>query len=95
MNQYPVSQFSQTGKQGTLSLSFSGNIVSHTNKTVNICPGTALSFQAQSSVGSVVCKIKNNVTTGSGTLKIRDHLKCTDKPAGKDKVGFKVKSGVK
>ena len=94
VSQYPISQFSQTGKQGTLSISLTGNITSHTNKEVKVCPGTALSFQAQSSAGSVVCKIKNNVSSGSGTLKIRDHLKCTDKPAGKDKLHFKVKSGI-
>jgi hypothetical protein len=91
----PVSQFSQTGKQGTLTISFTGNITSHTNKEAKVCPGTTLKYNATSTQGPVVCKVKNNTTRGSGSLKINDHLKCTDKPAGKDKVGFKVKSGVK
>ena len=91
----PVSQFSQTGKQGTLTISFTGNITSHTNKEVKICPGTILKYQASSTQGPVECKVRNNTTRGSGSLKINDHIKCTDKPAGKDKVWFKVKSGVK
>ncbi len=92
--QYPISLFSQTGKDGTLTISFTGNITSHANKEVKVCPGTTLKYQASSTKGPVVCKVKNNTTRGSGSLKINDHLKCTDKPAGKDKVGFKVKSGV-
>ncbi|MDO8704146.1 MAG: Ig-like domain-containing protein [Sulfuricaulis sp.] len=93
--QYPVTQFSQTGKAGTLSITFTGNITSHTNKEVKVCPGTALSYTTTSTHGPVLCKVKNNTTRGSGTLRIKDHLKCTDKPTGKDKVHFKVKSGVK
>ena len=92
--QYPVSQFTQTGKAGTLSITFTGNITSHTNKEVEVCPGTPLSYQSSSTQGAVICKVKNNTTRGSGSLKINDHLKCTDKPAGKDKVQFKVKSGI-
>jgi hypothetical protein len=92
--QYPVSQFSQTGKEGTLTISITGNITAHANKVVKVCPGTTLKYQTSSTKGPVVCKVKNNTTRGSGSLKINDHLKCTDKPAGKDKVNFKVKSGV-
>jgi hypothetical protein len=91
----PISQFTQIGKQGTLSITFTGNITSYTNKEIKACPGTALNYKAASSKGPVVCKVKNNTTRGSGSLKINDHIKCTDKPAGKDKVSFKVKSGVK
>jgi hypothetical protein len=94
-NFFPVTQFSQTGKSGTLSITFTGNITSRTNKEVKVCPGSTLSYQSTSTRGPVLCKIKNNTTRGSGNLKINDHLKCTDKPAGKDKVQFKVKSGVK
>jgi alpha-tubulin suppressor-like RCC1 family protein len=90
----PVSQFTQTGKDGTLTISFTGNITAHTNKAVKVCPGTTLKYQTSSTKGSVVCQVKNNTTRGSGNLKINDHIKCTDKPAGKDKVHFKVKSGV-
>jgi probable HAF family extracellular repeat protein len=90
----PVTQFSQTGKEGTLTITFTGNITSHTNKVLKVCPGTALSYATTSTQGPVVCQVKNNTTRGSGNLKINDHLKCTDKPAGKDKVHFKVKSGV-
>ncbi len=92
--QYPISLFSQTGKDGTLTISFTGNITSHANKEVKVCPGTTLKYQASSTKGPVVCKVKNNTTRGSGSLKINDHLKCTDKPAGKDKIYFKMKSGV-
>ena len=91
----PVSIFTQTGKQGTLTITFTGNITSHTNKEVKVCPGTTLSYKTASTKGPVVCRIKNNTAQGSGMLHINDHLKCTDKPAGKDKVWFKVKSGVK
>lgn len=91
---YPVSQFSQTGKNGTLTVTFNGNIVSHTNKVVKVCPGTALSYKAASTKGAVDCKIKNNFTRGAGNLRINDNLKCTDKPVGSDKVHFKIKSGV-
>lgn len=91
---YPVSQFNQTGKNGTLTVTFTGNLISHTNKTAKVCPGTALSYKATSTMGAVVCKVKNNHTRGTGSLRINDHLKCTDKPTGKDKIHFKVKSGV-
>jgi hypothetical protein len=91
---YPLSQFTQTGKEGTLSITFTGNITSHTHKAVKVCPGTTLKYVATSTQGPVVCRVKNNTTPGSGSLKINDHMKCTDKPAGKDKVHFKVKSGV-
>ena len=93
--QYPITQFSQKGKDDTLTITFSGNITAHTDKVVKICPGTTLSYQSTSTKGPVVCKVRNNTTRGSSSLKINDHIKCTDKPAGKDKVGFKVKSGVK
>ncbi len=91
---HPVTQLSSLGKQGTLSITFTGNIVSSTNKEIKICPGTALSYTASSTKDVVKCKVKNSLTSGNGTLRIRDHLKCTDKPRGKDKVQFKVKSGV-
>jgi hypothetical protein len=91
---HPVTQVSSLGKQGTLSITFTGNIVSSTNKEIKICPGTTLSYTASSTKDVVQCKVKNSLGTGSGTLRIRDHLKCTDKPGGKDKVQFKVKSGV-
>ena len=90
----PVSQFSQTGKEGTITINFTGNITAHTNKAVKVCPGTTLKYQTSSTKGPVVCKVKNNTSSGNGSLRINDHLKCTDKPAGKDKVNFKVKSGV-
>ena len=92
--QYLVSQFTQTGKEGTMNITFTGNITSHTNKEVKVCPGTTLSYKTTSTRGPVVCKVKNNTTAGIGFLRINDHIKCTDKPAGKDKVQFKVKSGV-
>ena len=91
----PVSQFTQTGRQGTLSITFTGNITSYTNKEVKACPGTVLNYKAISTQGPVVCKVRNNTTRASGLLRINDHIKCTDKPAGKDKIQFKVKSGVK
>jgi hypothetical protein len=91
---YPVSQFSQVGKGGTLTIAFTGNVVSHTAKGVKVCPGTTLSYKTASTMGAVVCKVKNNFTRGTGSLRINDHIKCTDKPAGTDKVYFKVKSGI-
>lgn len=93
--QYPVSQFTQPGKLGTLTVTFTGNITAHTTKEVKLCPGTQLKYTAVSSRGPVVCRVMNNMTRGSGTLKINDYLKCSDNPAGKDKVHVKVKSGVR
>jgi uncharacterized Zn-binding protein involved in type VI secretion len=80
---------------GTVTIRFTGNITSHSNKVVKVCPGTKLNYITTSTQGPVVCQVRNNTTRGSGLLKINDHIKCTDRPAGKDKVGFKVKSGVK
>ena len=91
---YPVTRVNSVGKQGTLSVTFTGNIVSLTNKEIKICPDTALSYAAGSTQDVVKCKVKNNLSSGNGMLRIRDHLKCTDKPAGKDKIQFKVKSGI-
>lgn len=92
--QYPVSQFSQTGKVGTITISFTGNIVAHTSKTVKVCPGTNLNYQASSTKGPLVCRVNSNTTRDTGTLGIDDYLKCNDKPAGKDKIQLKVKSMV-
>ena len=94
VTKYPLTQFSQTGKNGTLTITFTGNIVSYTNKVVKICTGTTLNYTAVSTKGVVMCKVKNNTTRVTGKLRINDHVKCTDKPVGNDKVYFKVKSGV-
>lgn len=91
---YPVTEFTQTGMNGTLSMSLSGNITSHTNKEIKICPGTTLSYQASSTMGPVVCRIKNTRTRENGILRISDLIKCHDKPAGSDKIQFKIKSGI-
>jgi hypothetical protein len=90
--QYPVSQFSQTGKAGTITISFTGNIVAYTSKAVKVCPSTSLNYQATSTKGPLVCRVNSNTTRDTGTLGIDDYLKCTDKPAGKDKIQLKVKS---
>ena len=37
---------SSLGKQGTLSITLTGNIVSSTNKEIKICHGTTLSYTA-------------------------------------------------
>lgn len=94
VTRYPESKFSHTGKAKSLTVTFSGNIVSHTNKEVKICPGTLLNYAASSTKGRVVCKIRGSNTQSSGMLKVSDDLMCTDKPAGKDVVRFFVKSGV-
>jgi hypothetical protein len=93
-DKYPIKQITQTGGQGTLGMTLTGNIVRYTNKEVTICLSTLLNYQATSTQGPVVCKRKNNTTSGTGTLRINDHLKCTDKPLGKDKVHIKVKSAM-
>ena len=54
----PVSLLTLTGKQGTLTIRFTGHIVSYTNKVVKVCPGTVLSYTTTSTQGPVVCKAK-------------------------------------
>lgn len=93
-DKYPIKKITQTGRQGTLGMTLTGNIVSYTKNEVTICLSTRLNYQAASTQGPVVCKRKNSTTSVTGTLRINDHLKCTDKPLGKDKVHIKVKSAM-
>ncbi len=91
----PLTRFTHVGKQHELAIYFTGYITAYTSKSVKICPGTNLSYTTSSVQWPVVCRVNNTFTRDSGSLKINDHIKCTNKPAGKDMVHFKVKSGVK
>ncbi len=75
-----------------------GNIISSSTngKEVKICPTSKASYDATTSTSgaSVVCKIRATTSRGTGSVGVNDHLKCTDKPVGNDKVHIKIKSGV-
>ena len=94
---YPVKQLTLAGKQGHLSVTVTGNITqaNANGKEIKICPLTTASYVASSNTpgASVVCKLKSNTARGQGQIKVNDHVKCTDKPVGNDKIYFKVKSG--
>jgi uncharacterized Zn-binding protein involved in type VI secretion len=74
-----------------------GNIVSsNTNgKEIKICPTSTASYVASTNTAgaTVVCKVKNHTSKGKGNTKVNDHVKCSDKPVGNDKIHFKIKSG--
>lgn len=83
------------GANGELGVTFTGNIVSNTNKEIKICPTTQLQFVASSTKGRVVCKLNaNTIFSSSGTLKVNDYLRCSDNPTGSNQTYVKIKSGV-
>lgn len=83
------------GAAGELGVTYTGNIVSNTNKEIKICPTTRLQFVASSIKGRVVCKLNaNTIFSGSGTLKVNDYLRCSDGPTGSNQTYVKIKSGV-
>ena len=97
-NQYPLKQTAITGKQGHLTLTVTGNIISvNTNgKEIKICPATTVSYTTSTNTpnATVVCRVKFNTGKGKGKMKVNDHIKCHDKPVGGDKIHVKIKSGV-
>jgi hypothetical protein len=94
---FPVKQVTLTGKNGHLTMVVTGNITkANTNgKEIKICPSTTASYEATTNTpgASVVCKVKSNTSKGKGRTKVNDHIKCTDKPVGNDKIHVKIKSG--
>jgi hypothetical protein len=94
---HPISQINITGKQGHLTGTFTGHIVSFDNKQIKICPTTPLNYSVSTTTphATVVCHVKSNTARGQGHVKVNDHIKCTDKPVGNDKIHFKIKSGVR
>jgi hypothetical protein len=93
--QYPLSQQVFTGAKGTLSGRFVGHVIATGKKHIKICPGTVLNYQVRSTLGAVICKVKNNHAAVSGRLVVNNHIKCSDKPAGVDKLKFKIKGSKK
>ena len=97
VDQYPSKSVSITGKQGHLTVVVTGNItkVNTNGNEIKICPLTTASYQATTNTpgATVVCKVKNNTSKGKGHTKVNDHVKCSDKPVGNDKVHIKIKSG--
>jgi hypothetical protein len=95
---YPVSQTTLMGKQGHLSMTVTGNIVSvnANSKEIKICPYTTVMYEASTNTpgANVVCRVKSNSTKGKGLVRVNDHIKCNDKPSGNDKIHVKIKSGV-
>jgi hypothetical protein len=97
-NQYPLKQTVLTGKQGHLTITVTGNIISvnPNGKEIKICPTTTASYNVVTNTpgATVVCKVKSNTSRDQGNVKVNDHIKCTDKPVGNDKLNVKIKSGV-
>jgi hypothetical protein len=97
-DRYPLIQATLTGKQGHLTMTVTGNIISvnPNGKEIKICPTTTASYNARTNnpLATVVCRVKSNTTRGNGQVKVNDHIKCTDKPVGNDKLNVKIKSGV-
>ena len=87
------------GKKGHLKVVITGNIISSNSngKEIKICPTTTASYEASTDTAgaTAVCKLKSHRSRGKGHTKVNDHLKCTDKPVGSDKVHIKIKSGIK
>jgi hypothetical protein len=79
-------------------MTVTGNIISvnPNGKEIKICPTTTASYNASTNTpgATVVCRVKSNTSHGQGDVKVNDHVKCTDKPVGNDKLGVKIKSGV-
>ena len=94
---YPIKQVTLVGKQGHLSVVVTGNITqaNPNGKEIKICPLTTASYTASSNTpgATVVCKVKSNTSRGQGHVRVNDHVKCSDKPVGNDKLYFKIKSG--
>ena len=65
-------------------------------KEIKICPTTTTTYTTGTTTpgATVLCKVKSHTTKGKGNVKVNDHIKCTDKPVGNDKLGIKIKSGV-
>ena len=81
-----------------MTVTVTGNIISANpnGKEVKICPTTTASYSAATNTpgATVVCKVKEHVSEGKGHVKVNEHIKCTDKPVGNDKVHIHIKSGI-
>jgi len=81
----------------TLKVTFRGPVATSrglTNRGRNVvlvCPGSTVTFEAESTSGRASCKV-NGVSVGpSGTLGAGDTLHCTNKPEGRDTDRFLVR----
>jgi hypothetical protein len=97
-DRYPLTQATLTGKQGHLTMTVTGHIVSvnANGKEIKICPLTTVGYDVSTNTpgATAVCRVKSNTSRGKGNVKVNDHIKCTDKPVGNDKLNIKIKSGV-
>jgi hypothetical protein len=97
-DQFPIKQVTLVGQQGHLSVVVTGNITfaNPNGKEIKICPTTTATYEASTNTpgATVVCKVKSHVSQGKGKVKVNDHVKCSDRPVGNDKVHFKIKKAV-
>jgi hypothetical protein len=81
----------------TLKLTFRGPVTTATGlinrgrNRVEICPGSAVSFEAESTVGLASCKVNGAPIGDRGVVSARDKLSCTNKPEGGDIDRFTVR----
>jgi hypothetical protein len=93
----PLKQVTIMGKRGDIKMVVTGNITKANlnGKEIKICPSTAISYDVttKKAGATVTCKVKSHSSKGKGNVKVNDHIKCTDKPVGNDKIHVKIKSG--
>jgi hypothetical protein len=82
----------------TLKLKFRGPVTTATGlinrgrNRVQICSGSTLSFEAESSVGPASCKVNGASVGDRGVVSAGDTLSCTNKPEGRDIDRFTIRA---
>mgnify|MGYP001568668017 FL=1 len=86
----PVSTFTAIGGgqsstvNATLSITFTGQIVSHTNNSVKMCNGTVGTYESTSTAGVAICNLDGTASASTGSFAAGSKLICTNKPTGSD-----------
>jgi sugar lactone lactonase YvrE len=81
----------------TLKLKFLGPVTTTTGlinrgrNRVEICPGSTVSFEAESTVGLASCKVNGAPIGDRGVVSAGDTLSCTNKPEGRDIDRFTIR----
>jgi len=82
----------------TLKLKFLGPVTTTTGlinrgrNRVEICPGSTVSFEAESTVGPVSCKVNGRSVGDRGVVVAGDMLVCTNRPEGSDVDRFTIRA---
>ena len=94
---YPLKQVTIMGKRGNIKMVVTGNItnVNSNGKEIKICLSTNATYDVTTNTAgaTVQCRVKTHSSKGKGKMKVNDHIKCSDKPVGNDKLHVKIKSG--